>query len=115
MEVNGERELLAQAVINLLDNALIHTPSGATITVSLRDAGDDIVLAIADNGPGIADADRTRVLQRFVRLEASRSTPGHGLGLSLVKAICEVHGARLTLADAKPGLRVEMRFPKATS
>ena len=108
----GDRELLAQAVINLLDNAQIHTPEGANIRVELHEGTDAVSLVVTDNGPGIPEPDRQRVLQRFVRLEASRSTPGHGLGLSLVKAIAEVHGAQLTLTDAEPGLRVGIRIPK---
>ena len=99
-------------MINLLDNAQIHTPPGAAIRVDLREELDGIVLAVSDDGPGIAEADRERVVQRFVRLEASRSTPGHGLGLSLVKAIAEVQGASLILADAVPGLLAEIRFPR---
>jgi hypothetical protein len=112
IELAGDRELLAQAVINLLDNAQIHTQVGAVIRVELHDEADAITVVVTDNGPGIPEPDRQRALQRFVRLEASRSTPGHGLGMSLVKAIAEVHGAQLALGDAGPGLRVEIRFPK---
>jgi len=68
---------------------------------------------VSDSGPGIPEADRARVLQRFVRLEASRSTPGTGLGLTLVKAVADLHGAALSLSDNRPGLRVTIRFAKA--
>ncbi|WP_324260323.1 sensor histidine kinase [Altererythrobacter sp. H2] len=74
--------------------------------------GGHIVIRIQDNGSGIAAAEHERVQQRFVRLESSRSTPGHGLGLSLVRAIAEAHGGRLVLGDAEPGLVAELRFPQ---
>ena len=69
------------------------------------------VIAVADSGPGIPEADRARVLQRFVRLDATRSTPGSGLGLSLVDAVAKLHGAELLLTDNRPGLKVSLAFP----
>ncbi|MEJ2457416.1 MAG: HAMP domain-containing sensor histidine kinase, partial [Novosphingobium sp.] len=94
-EIEGDRELLAQALINLLDNAQIHTPPGTAIGVTLTRDGDECRLTVSDNGPGVPEADRARIAQRFTRLETSRSTPGHGLGLSLVQAIVRVHGGRM--------------------
>ncbi|MBL8702670.1 MAG: HAMP domain-containing protein [Alphaproteobacteria bacterium] len=111
--VTGDREMLTQALVNLVENGLRHTPRASTVTVSLVDGPQGPVLAVADDGPGIPAADRVRVLQRFVRLEGARSTPGSGLGLALVAAVAEVHGAALALDDNGPGLRVELRFPAA--
>jgi len=111
--VEGDRELIAQAVINLIENALRHTPKGSTVELSARRDGDKAVVMVRDNGSGIAEGDRIRVQDRFVRLEGARSTPGHGLGLSLVRAIADIHRAELVLGDASPGLVVELRFPGA--
>jgi signal transduction histidine kinase len=108
--VNGDRELLIQAFANLVENAIRHAGPDATITIEAM--GDSSVQAsVSDNGPGVPEADRERVLLRFVRLDASRSTPGTGLGLSLVKAIADLHGASLILSDNGPGLRVTITFP----
>lgn len=104
LTVRGDRELLSQAIINLVENALRHTPAGSKICLSAEQAGQVIAIEVRDNGVGIPANDRDRVQQRFVRLEASRSTPGHGLGLSLAAAIAQAHGGTLTLADAAPGL-----------
>jgi hypothetical protein len=101
--IEGNRELLAQAGVNLLDNALRHTPAGTAIGISLAARGDDVVLAVSDRGPGIPAAERERMFTRFTRLESSRSTPGHGLGLSLVAAIARAHGGSATLDDHHPG------------
>lgn len=113
--VTGSRELLFQALSNLLDNAIKYTPAPGRITVGVtpRPATRDVDLWIADSGPGIPDADRARVLDRFVRLDASRTSPGNGLGLSLVSAISRLHRATLTLEDAEPGLCVRLRLPAA--
>ncbi len=108
--VVGDRELIAQALINLLDNAQRHTPRGTTIRLSLHARDDRVRLEVADDGPGVAEADRGRITQRFTRLEASRSRPGHGLGLSLVAAIAHIHGATLVIADNRPGLIVALEF-----
>ncbi|WCT76718.1 sensor histidine kinase [Novosphingobium humi] len=113
--VLGDRQLLAQVLINLAENAMRHTPPGAAIEVSVLDHADGVALQVRDNGPGIPEADRARVLRRFVRLESSRSTPGHGLGLSLVAAIADAHGAALTLGDAGPGLIVTLTFPRKSA
>jgi signal transduction histidine kinase len=98
-------------LINLVENALRHTPPGARIEVSVLGDAHHVVLQVRDDGPGIPHSERARVLQRFVRLESSRSTPGHGLGLSLVAAIAAAHDAQLTLGDAAPGLIVTLTFP----
>jgi signal transduction histidine kinase len=108
--VNGDRELLIQAFANLIENAIRHAGSDATIAVESV-GGSSVQASVSDNGPGVPKADREHVLLRFVRLDASRSTPGTGLGLSLVKAIADLHEARLVLSDNRPGLRVTMTFP----
>jgi signal transduction histidine kinase len=100
------RELIAQALANLIDNAIKHTAGtpDTQIHVHVEKYNDIVRLSVRDNGPGIADADRERALQRFVRLEKSRSAPGSGLGLALVQAIARFHSAELRLDNAGPGL-----------
>jgi signal transduction histidine kinase len=109
--VLGSRQLLFQAIANLVDNALKHTPAGGTITIAVARRTGGISLRVADTGAGIPEADRDRVLEPFVRLDKSRSTPGSGLGLALVAAIARLHGARITLDDNQPGLAVTLLFP----
>ncbi|SMH58485.1 HAMP domain-containing sensor histidine kinase [Azospirillum agricola] len=111
--VRGNGQLLAQAVSNLLDNAIKYTPEGGRITLTLDGAGPGQAgrIVVADDGPGIPAGEREKVLQRFVRLDASRASPGNGLGLSLVDAVATLHGARLELSDNGPGLRVALVFP----
>ncbi|QHQ36558.1 sensor histidine kinase [Algicella marina] len=110
--IRGERQLLAQAIANLLDNALKHAPgSGATINVSVGADGGRARVVVADTGPGIAPDARMRVTERFVRLDESRQTEGAGLGLSLVKAVAELHRGSLLLEDNSPGLRAVLEFP----
>lgn len=111
--VRGNPNLISQAVVNLLDNALKYTPEGGTVHVRAGKADAQPFVEVSDSGPGIPEAERTRVLNRFVRLESSRSTPGSGLGLSLVAAVAKLHGAALTLDDNGPGLRVRLVFPAA--
>ena len=111
LELTGDRDLVFQAVANLLDNALKHVPEGGRVSIGASRRGDIIQLGVADDGPGIPASERERVLERFYRLEASRSTPGAGLGLSLVAAVAELHQATLALQDNAPGLRVVLRFP----
>lgn len=121
LAVRGDRGLLSQALANLLDNAVKYTPRGAAIAFRLRRcASGEIELSVTDTGPGIPEADRVRATQRFVRLEKSRSQPGSGLGLSLVKAIADIHGAKLELGDGPgmmdgmgPGLRAAIILPPA--
>jgi signal transduction histidine kinase len=112
--VTGDRDLLFQALANLLDNALKYTPQGGHIAVSLREADDVAELAVADDGPGIPLKERDEVFQRFYRLDASRSTPGAGLGLSLVAAVADLHDAKVRLEDNQPGLRAIMRLSKTS-
>jgi signal transduction histidine kinase len=109
-QVQGSRQLLAQALANLLDNAIKFTPEGGRIRVSLLTpaAGPEVV--VEDNGPGIPADKREIVLGRRVRLDQARKVPGSGLGLSLVAAVTKLHGARLVLDDAAPGLRVSLKF-----
>jgi signal transduction histidine kinase len=111
IRVRGERELIAQALINLLDNAQNHTPPGTAITVGADGAQGWSRISVADTGPGVAPEDRARIVQRFVRLEASRTTPGHGLGLNLVSAIATAHGGAVIIGDNRPGLLVTITLP----
>jgi signal transduction histidine kinase len=109
----GDRNLLSQAVANLLDNALKHTPAGGRIVLAARIGPDGHPeITVSDTGPGIPAEARSRVLERFIRLDSSRSTKGSGLGLSLVAATARLHDAALLLEDNNPGLRVRLRFPK---
>ena len=118
--VRGNRELVSQALANLIDNAIKYAgPSGkvngasAEIVVRAGNDGERIALSVADHGPGIPDADRGRVVERFVRLERSRSEPGSGLGLSLASAVARLHGGELKLEDNHPGLRTTIALPRA--
>lgn len=117
LEVRGNRELIGQALNNLIDNALKYGApeqgGDGTVTVSARRLGDQVELAVADHGPGIPEADRGRVLDRFVRLDASRTKPGFGLGLSLAAGVVRLHGGQLRLEDNAPGLRVVIALPAA--
>ena len=118
--VRGNRELVSQALANLVDNAIKYAgPSSkangepAQIVLSAGNDGDRIAISVADRGPGIAEADRGRVVDRFVRLEQSRSEPGSGLGLSLAAAVARLHGGELKLEDNHPGLRSTIALPRA--
>jgi len=110
LKVRGDAELLTQAVTNLIENALVHTPIGSHIGLSVRQTEDGVTLAVADDGPGIPVEERSKVLRRFYRLDASRHSPGAGLGLALVSAIAALHEAQLSLTDNCPGLRAEITF-----
>lgn len=118
LPVNGNRELVGQALSNLFDNALKYgvTDSGEKpeIRISARREGDMAVISISDRGPGIPEHERGRALERFARLESSRSRPGFGLGLSLVSAVARMHEAVLRLEDNAPGLRIVLSLPLAT-
>ncbi len=107
--------LVSQALANLLDNAIKYTPSGGKVTVALEHTPGGIALHVGDSGPGIPKEDRARVLERFVRLEASRHSPGTGLGLSLVAAVARLHDAKLELSDNHPGLKTTLLFPLPTT
>ncbi|PWC81970.1 HAMP domain-containing sensor histidine kinase, partial [Azospirillum sp. TSO5] len=108
--VAGDRELLTQMLVNLVENAIRHTPAGTRIEVALA-AGPGVArLTIADDGPGVPAEERGRIFRRFYRLERSRTTDGSGLGLSLVKAIADRHEATVSVTDNGPGLRVSLDF-----
>jgi signal transduction histidine kinase len=109
-QVQGSRQLLAQALANLLDNAIKFTPDGGQIRVLLKGTSSGPEVVVEDNGPGIPADKREIVLGRRVRLDEARKFPGSGLGLSLVAAVTKLHGARLILDDAGPGLRVSLKF-----
>jgi signal transduction histidine kinase len=111
LHVRGDRELLTQAIANLIENAVNHAPPGANLHVAGVQDANGAQIVVSDDGPGIPESERTKVLQRFYRLESSRTTPGQGLGLSLVQAIADLHDAGLILEDNKPGLRCVLRFP----
>ena len=110
---HGDRDLLFQALANLLDNAIKYTPDGGHIQLSLDLEGDEVCLRLCDSGPGIPEAQRELVFQRFYRLEQSRTTPGDGLGMSLVQAVMQRHHLALELQDNQPGLCVNIRFPNS--
>src|SRR5712691_8985834 len=117
--VRGNRELVSQALANLVDNAIKYgapgpaAPNGAEILIEAAGEGDRILLTVADGGRGIPVADRGRAVERFVRLEQSRSQPGSGLGLSLASAVARLHGGELKLEDNHPGLRTVISLPRA--
>ncbi len=117
--VRGNRELIGQTIANLIDNALKYAaskeglPAGVKpeVLIRARRVDGSVELTVADRGPGIAAGDRARVLDRFVRLEGSRSRPGSGLGLSLAAAVARMHGGTVELEDNEPGLRVRVTLP----
>ncbi|WP_373684385.1 ATP-binding protein [Sphingomonas sp. R-74633] len=111
--VDGDARLLTQLLVNLIENAVNHTPPGAMITVAVAAQAGRAMLTVTDNGPGIPEPDRARALRRFGRLDASRGSPGHGLGLPLVQAIAWLHHGTLELADAAPGLAARISLPLA--
>jgi signal transduction histidine kinase len=115
LPMRGDRELIVQMISNLIENALRHTPSGSTIVLTLSQVGETIEIVLADDGPGIPTPERQNVFQRFYRLDCSRSTPGNGLGLSLVAAIAGLHQIEIRLEDNAPGLRVRMILPRLRS
>lgn len=114
LSIEGNRSLIAQALANLVDNAIKYTPEGGRVTITSGVGPAGIDVTVADSGPGIPAEDRPRVVERFVRLEASRNSPGTGLGLSLVAAVAHFHGAELLLSDNVPhGLKAVLRFPRS--
>ena len=110
LKVRGDRELLLQLFANVLENAVRHSPPRALIEVGGKRLVDATVVSVRDNGPGIPEEMRTKVFQRFFRLDPSRTTPGSGLGLSLVKAIASLHNTSVELLSNEPGLVVQVRF-----
>ncbi len=110
IHVSGDRELLTQLFVNLIENALRHTPRGAKICMSLARRDSQAIAEVSDNGSGIPESERANVFKRFYRLDRSRSTPGAGLGLALVAAVVDLHSARIELLDNQPGLKVVLHF-----
>lgn len=109
--IRGNLRLISQALANLVDNAIKYTPPGGRVIIAAEDRPNGVALSVADTGPGIPAVERQHVLERFVRLEESRNSPGTGLGLSLVAAVARMHEARLELADNRPGLKAVLVFP----
>ena len=108
MPVRGDRDLIQQAVANLLDNAIKFAPPASTVRLTALKIEDHVDISVIDQGPGIPEADRARATERFFRGEQARSTPGSGLGLALVQAVAQLHEGALVLADAAPGLRATL-------
>ena len=113
LEICGDRDLIQQAVANLLDNAIKFSPTGGQITLSAESAYRQVVIAVADQGIGIPEEDRARAVERFFRGETARHTPGSGLGLALVQAVATLHDGSLVLEDARPGVRAVLRLNAA--
>jgi signal transduction histidine kinase len=115
LTMTGNRELIGQAIANLIDNALKYGAAdfgrGGRVDVVARREGSQILIEVADHGSGISNADRQRVFDRFVRLEGARSRPGSGLGLSLAAAVARLHGGTVRLEDNAPGLKVVVTLP----
>ncbi|MBR0693567.1 HAMP domain-containing protein [Bradyrhizobium lablabi] len=111
VRVTGDRDLLFDAIANLVDNAIKHGRAGGRVTVTCHSGEGGAVISVADDGPGIPAEQHDRVFKRFYRLEQSRYTPGNGLGLSLVAAVARLHGARIELRDNAPGLLFRLCFP----
>lgn len=109
--VSGDRDLMTQAMSNLIENALTHTPSGSTIQVRIDRVDGRVRLRVSDDGAGIPEAEREKVLQRFYRLEASRTMPGTGLGLSMVASVARLHDAHIVVGDNRPGLAITLTMP----
>ena len=103
VSISGDRQLLAQAFSNLLDNAIKYVPAGGIIELAMARKGDKVEITLVDSGPGIVPEMRKKVFDRFVRVDPSRTLPGTGLGLSLVKAFIELHGGTITLSDSNLG------------
>jgi signal transduction histidine kinase len=113
--VTGDRDLIFDAIANLVDNAIKHGRPGGQVDVAIEHTDGEPVISIADDGPGIPVDEREHVFKRFYRLEQSRYTPGHGLGLSLVAAVARLHGARIEMRDNAPGVEFKLSFARATS
>jgi signal transduction histidine kinase len=108
--VTGDRDLLFDAIANLVDNAIKHGRAGGRVVVESENAEGGAVISVGDDGPGIPADQHEHVFKRFYRLEQSRYTPGNGLGLSLVSAVARLHGARIEMLDNAPGLKFRLRF-----
>jgi len=109
--VRLHRELVSQAITNLIDNALKHGAGGGAVTLRAAATAGALTIQVEDRGPGIPAADRDRALRRFVRLDAARTTPGAGLGMTLIEAVARLHDGRLELSDNSPGLIARLVLP----
>ena len=114
LTVQGDRQLLAQALVNLVDNAIKFSPPGGAVPLQVKETGNRVEIAVADTGPGIPAADRETAVHRFVRLDNAKDFPGSGLGLSLVVAVAKLHDGELSLEGNGPGLRAVLRFARVT-
>ncbi len=112
VRIRGDAELLTQMFSNLIENAIRHAPAGTRILIRLAVWGNTAAAAVEDDGPGIPAVEHDKVFRRFYRLSASRSTPGHGLGLALVAAIANLHDAKIELGDNRPGLSFQLAFER---
>lgn len=116
MLVTGDRDLIFDAVANLVDNAIKHGRAAGQVIVEVAESSDGgATVTVADDGPGIPTVEYTNVFKRFYRLERSRKTAGNGLGLSLVAAVARLHGAHIEMFDNLPGLKVRLLFPNPVS
>lgn len=111
--LRGDRDLLFQALCNLLDNAIKYSPPGSEVTIAVEESADGLGISVADRGPGVPAAEREKVMDRFYRSASVSTVAGSGLGLSLVKAIVEHHGGKLVLTDNAPGLKATLRLPRS--
>lgn len=111
VDIRGDRQLLSQMLINLIENGLRHTPPGSCLRLSLIRRADQAILEISDNGPGISTEERDHALTLFGRLDAAGGRAGHGLGLPLIDAIVRLHRGTMALEDAEPGLRIVIKLP----
>ena len=111
LPMRGDKELLTQLIANLVDNAIRHTPVGARIEVTSATVGNLRQLIVADNGPGVPASERSRIFDRFYRVDGARAIPGTGLGLSLVAAIAELHDGRVRAIENAPGLKIVFELP----
>lgn len=113
--IDGDRELLTQLMVNLIENAIRHTHVGSHIRIDLSRSAEMVTLIVADDGPGVSEDERERIFERFFRSERSRTTPGNGLGLRLVKAVAELHGGTVVAFDCAPGLGIRLSLPAKPS
>jgi signal transduction histidine kinase len=111
LRIMGDRELIQQAIANLLDNAMKFSPPGGAVRLVATRAPGSISISVIDEGPGIPESDVGRATERFYRGETARSTPGFGLGLTLVRAVAQLHGGTITLSPAAPGLVATLNLP----
>jgi signal transduction histidine kinase len=112
LAVQGDRDLLAQAMVNLLENAQRHTPGDVIVRMTASSTATMVCMQVTDNGPGVAKSDLGRITKRFARLETSRHTAGYGLGLSLASAVAKLHGGQLVLRNSAPGLSATIKIPR---